>query len=70
MEVTHGFYTDREGRRGSGKGPAAAHFPLMAGRLFGRQERENEKKLEEGVGAGINCLLLELKEGREAGQAR
>jgi hypothetical protein len=68
MRVIAGFYTDRERRRGTGKGPAAsAHLPLMVGGLCGRQEKENEKELEEGVGAGINCLLLELKEGGEAG---
>jgi hypothetical protein len=30
----------------------------------GGKKKENEKKLEEGVGAGINCLSLGLKEGR------
>jgi hypothetical protein len=42
----------------------------MAGGFCGRQKKENEKKLEEGVGTGINCLLLRLKEGREAGEVR
>jgi hypothetical protein len=65
MEVMPGFYTDRDVRRGSGKVPAAAHLPLMAGGLCGRQEKKNEKKLE-GVCAGINCLSQGLKEGRRS----
>jgi hypothetical protein len=41
----------------------------MVSGLCGRQKKENEKELEEGVGAWINCLLLRLKEGRVAGEA-
>jgi hypothetical protein len=72
MEVIPSFYTDREGRRGSRKGPAVAHLPLMAGGPCGSEEgkKGNERKLEERVGAGVNCLSMALKEGREAGKVR
>jgi hypothetical protein len=53
MEVMPSFYTDRERRRGRGKGPAAAaHLPLMAGGLCGRQEKGKRKEIGGGGGRG------------------
>jgi hypothetical protein len=62
MEVMHGFYTDREGRRGSGKGPAVAvHLPLMAGGLCGRQERETKRNWRRGWARGLIAFYWSLK---------
>jgi hypothetical protein len=70
MEMMLGLYTDREGRRGSGKALAAARLPLMVGGPCGSDEgkkRGDRRTLEEGGGRGVYCLSLRLEEGRGSG---